>query len=213
MLVSSSGCAHSPMTLTLSGLSTVYGPDGANARVCCATFAPPARAVPSATAATAARTTPKRFTSLPPHLGRPVRQPAHNVGLLRTHRSRQDCSSRARATLRSRHRHVKRVRPKPHQRTGLNIPMLAAQRRELILHEVRNGHGAGVVALAQQFEVSEMTVRRDLARLAREGRLKRVHGGAIPEDGEPPFARIAVEAPDAKARIGRAAAELLADEQ
>jgi DeoR/GlpR family transcriptional regulator of sugar metabolism len=91
--------------------------------------------------------------------------------------------------------------------------MLAAQRRELILHEVRNGRGAGVVDLAQQFEVSEMTVRRDLAQLAREGRLKRVRGGAMTDDGEPPFARIAVEASDAKSRIGRAAAGLLAEEQ
>jgi DeoR/GlpR family transcriptional regulator of sugar metabolism len=91
--------------------------------------------------------------------------------------------------------------------------MLAAQRRELILHEVRNGQGAGVVALAEQFDVSEMTVRRDLAQLAREGRLKRVRGGAVTQLGEPPFAAIEVEAHAAKDRIGRAAAELVADGQ
>jgi DeoR/GlpR family transcriptional regulator of sugar metabolism len=91
--------------------------------------------------------------------------------------------------------------------------MLAAQRRELILEEVRTGHGAGVVALAQRFDVSEMTVRRDLAQLAREGRLKRVRGGAMTDRGEPPFARIAVEGLDEKNRIGRAAAGLLAEGQ
>ena len=66
--------------------------------------------------------------------------------------------------------------------------MLAAQRRELILDAVRSGQTAGVVELAQRFDVSEMTVRRDLAQLAREGKLTRVHGGAVSEREEPPFA-------------------------
>src|SRR5262249_21711626 len=45
--------------------------------------------------------------------------------------------------------------------------MLAAQRRGLILDAVLSETGAGVVELAQRFSVSEMTVRRDLAQLAR----------------------------------------------
>jgi DeoR/GlpR family transcriptional regulator of sugar metabolism len=89
--------------------------------------------------------------------------------------------------------------------------MLAAQRRQLILRAVRDERVAGVVELAQRFDVSEMTVRRDLAHLAREGKLVRVHGGAISEREEPPFAEIAVERLDAKERIGRAAAELVRD--
>jgi DeoR/GlpR family transcriptional regulator of sugar metabolism len=91
--------------------------------------------------------------------------------------------------------------------------MLAEQRRELILHAVRNGRGAEVVELARRFDVSEMTVRRDLARLAREGKLTRVHGGAVSDRGEPPFAQIAVERLDEKRRIGRAAAGLVANGQ
>jgi DeoR/GlpR family transcriptional regulator of sugar metabolism len=91
-------------------------------------------------------------------------------------------------------------------------PMLADQRRELILHAVRNGPGAEVEELARRFDVSKMTVRRDLARLAREGRLTRVHGGAM-TDPEPPFAQIAVERLDAKQRIGRAAAGLVENGQ
>ena len=51
--------------------------------------------------------------------------------------------------------------------------MIPAQRRQLIVHAVRTGRGAGVVELAQQFDVSEMTVRRDLAHLARERKLTR----------------------------------------
>jgi DeoR/GlpR family transcriptional regulator of sugar metabolism len=85
--------------------------------------------------------------------------------------------------------------------------VLAARRRQLILQAVRTGRGAGVVELAQQFDVSEMTVRRDLAHLAGEGMLTRVHGGAVSD--EPPFAEIAVERLEEKARIGRAAAELV----
>ncbi len=91
--------------------------------------------------------------------------------------------------------------------------MLAARRRELILDAVRSGSSAAVVELAERFSVSEMTVRRDLARLAREGKLKRVHGGAVHDRGEPPFAAIAVERLDEKKRIGQAAAELVADGQ
>jgi len=91
--------------------------------------------------------------------------------------------------------------------------MLAAQRRELILDAVRSGESAGVVELAQRFDVSEMTVRRDLAQLALEGRLKRVHGGAVSDREEPPFEQIAVERLAAKDRIGRAAAALVEDGQ
>jgi DeoR/GlpR family transcriptional regulator of sugar metabolism len=91
--------------------------------------------------------------------------------------------------------------------------MLAARRRELMLEAVRAGRGAQVAELARHFAVSEMTVRRDLARLAREGKLTRVHGGAVQDRAEPPFAEIAVERLDAKQRIGRAAADLVEDGQ
>ena len=91
--------------------------------------------------------------------------------------------------------------------------MLAAQRRQLILQAVRSGRGAGVVELAHRFDVSEMTVRRDLAQLADQGMLTRVHGGAVTTRDEPPFAEIAVERLDEKERIGRAAAELVRDGQ
>jgi DeoR/GlpR family transcriptional regulator of sugar metabolism len=91
--------------------------------------------------------------------------------------------------------------------------MLAAQRRELILDAVRTGHTAEVVELARRFAVSEMTVRRDLAQLALEGRLKRVHGGAVSDREEPPFAQIAVERLTEKERIGRAAAALVTEGQ
>jgi DeoR/GlpR family transcriptional regulator of sugar metabolism len=77
---------------------------------------------------------------------------------------------------------------------------------------VRDGTSqVGDLALA--FRVSEMTVRRDLRQLAREGRLERVHGGAVSVEREPPFAEIAVERLTAKDRIGAAAAALVQDGQ
>jgi DeoR/GlpR family transcriptional regulator of sugar metabolism len=89
--------------------------------------------------------------------------------------------------------------------------VLPAQRRQLILDTIRSGHSAGVVELARRFSVSEMTVRRDLARLAGEGKLTRVYGGALPERDEPPFSQIATQRLAEKQRIGRAAAALVGE--
>lgn len=91
--------------------------------------------------------------------------------------------------------------------------LLAAQRWRLILRAVRSGEAAQVAELARRFGVSEMTVRRDLAHLAGEGKLIRVHGGAFSDADEPPFAAIEVVRAEAKARIGRAAAALVSDGQ
>jgi DeoR/GlpR family transcriptional regulator of sugar metabolism len=90
--------------------------------------------------------------------------------------------------------------------------MLPAQRRQAILRAVRSGT-AHVTALAEEFGVSEMTVRRDLHALARDGKLERVRGGAVNVESERPFSEIAVERLEAKDRIGRAAAALVEDGQ
>jgi DeoR/GlpR family transcriptional regulator of sugar metabolism len=90
--------------------------------------------------------------------------------------------------------------------------MLAAERRQQILRAVRAGT-AQVSELAERFAVSEMTVRRDLAELERDGKLARVHGGAVSVSVEPPFAQIAVERLEVKDRIGRAAVALVEDGQ
>ncbi len=89
--------------------------------------------------------------------------------------------------------------------------MLRAQRRQEILNAVRSGT-AQVTDLAAAFGVSEMTVRRDLRDLEDEGKLTRVHGGAVAAD-EPSFAEVVVERLDRKGRIGAAAAELVQDGQ
>ena len=56
--------------------------------------------------------------------------------------------------------------------------MLAAQRRDLILAEVRRTGAARVSDLTQTLGVSDMTIRRDLEFLATHGLIEKVHGGA-----------------------------------
>jgi DeoR/GlpR family transcriptional regulator of sugar metabolism len=90
--------------------------------------------------------------------------------------------------------------------------MLPAQRRQEILRAVRSGR-SHVAELAAEFGVSDMTVRRDLRDLEREGKLTRVHGGAVGVTQERPFAEIEVERFDRKDAIGAAAAKLIEDGQ
>ena len=56
-----------------------------------------------------------------------------------------------------------------------------AERREQLLKFIRkNGH-ARAVDLPHLFDVSIATIRRDLARLEKEGRIQRTRGGAVLE--------------------------------
>ena len=90
--------------------------------------------------------------------------------------------------------------------------MLPAERRERILRAVRAGT-TQVGQLAEEFGVSEMTVRRDLGDLEREGKLTRVHGGAVGATAERPFAEIAVERFEQKDAIGALAASSIDEGQ
>jgi DeoR family transcriptional regulator, aga operon transcriptional repressor len=56
----------------------------------------------------------------------------------------------------------------------------AADRRERLAASIARRGFARVVDLAREADVSEVTVRTDLAALESEGRVARVHGGAIP---------------------------------
>ncbi len=66
-------------------------------------------------------------------------------------------------------------------------------------------------AVAAQLRVSRETIRRDLMLLERDGRIRRVHGGAVRADPPPerPFRTRKRIQMDAKRRIGRAAAALI----
>ena len=69
--------------------------------------------------------------------------------------------------------------------------MLAAQRRSLILAELGRDGTVRVSDLVARLGVSDMTVRRDLQALHRQGLLEKVHGGAMavaePSTAEPGF--------------------------
>lgn len=95
-----------------------------------------------------------------------------------------------------------------------NPNLLAEQRRALILDEVRRRGGVRVNELTRKLGVSDMTVRRDLDALSRQGVLEKVHGGAVPvaeaSTHEPGFEAKSGLEPTAKEDIARAAAELVA---
>ncbi|MFD3306712.1 DeoR/GlpR family DNA-binding transcription regulator [Streptomyces sp. NPDC058694] len=95
-----------------------------------------------------------------------------------------------------------------------NQNLLAEQRRALILDEVRRRGGVRVNELTRKLGVSDMTVRRDLDALARQGVVEKVHGGAVPvveaSTHEPGFeAKSGLEL-TAKEDIARAAAAMVA---
>ena len=60
--------------------------------------------------------------------------------------------------------------------------MFNVERREQILALVRERHSMTVHAIAARLYISESTVRRDLAELEREGKLRRTFGGAVLEE-------------------------------
>ncbi|MFH9423636.1 DeoR/GlpR family DNA-binding transcription regulator [Streptomyces sp. NPDC017529] len=86
--------------------------------------------------------------------------------------------------------------------------MYAAERQQEILRLARESGRVDVLSLAEEFQVTAETVRRDLKALDRAGLVRRVHGGAIPAgrlDFEPDLAERDTVAADEKQRIARAA--------
>lgn len=91
---------------------------------------------------------------------------------------------------------------------------LKEERQQLILEVLREDRRATVAELSHRFDVSQVTVRRDLRELAARGVLRRAHGGAfaaVPAPPEPPVVQRMTQAENCKACIGRAAAALVAD--
>src|SRR3954447_9929024 len=88
--------------------------------------------------------------------------------------------------------------------------MLTRQRKEYLLDLL--GKTGQIVAktISQELGLSEDTIRRDLRELAAEGRLQRVHGGALPSS--PAVADFAARqqlAPEGKRAVGKAAASMI----
>lgn len=88
--------------------------------------------------------------------------------------------------------------------------MLTARRKELLLHMLATDGQIVAKSVAQTLELSEDTIRRDLRELAAEGKLQRVHGGALP--ASPAIADFAARtqlASSGKEKIGARAAHIV----
>jgi DeoR family transcriptional regulator of aga operon len=90
--------------------------------------------------------------------------------------------------------------------------LVPEERRRLILEMLHERRSVTVTALEQQFGISPMTARRDLMILAREGRARRTHGGAILPDlaaHEDSFRHRLEQEVAAKQRLAQAVLETL----
>jgi len=84
------------------------------------------------------------------------------------------------------------------------------QRRHIIITEVNSVGEVSVEALAKRFDISEVTIRKDLAALEKSGLLLRRYGGAVPlpnEITEAKESKVSVQ----KQAIAKAAASLIKD--
>lgn len=111
------------------------------------------------------------------------------------------------------------TRREPHPRGDVATipPAPPAARRNGLLHLIQSRRFVTVADVAREVGISEMTVRRDLDALAREGKVQRSHGGAVPSfqvmETEPSFAaRQGVQAA-AKRAIAHTAAALVQPRQ
>jgi len=90
--------------------------------------------------------------------------------------------------------------------------LLKEERQQQILDALQENNRVTVPELSLRFGTSDVTIRRDLADLAAEGKLQRTHRGAlkvVPAPPEPPVVqRLSLEQTE-KEQIGRAAAALV----
>ncbi|CDZ31303.1 Transcriptional regulator, DeoR family [Neorhizobium galegae bv. officinalis] len=88
--------------------------------------------------------------------------------------------------------------------------MLTTQRKSLILDILRREGQVIAKRAAEEFSLSEDTIRRDLREMAAEGLLRRVHGGAMPISPDlPDLSARRMVSSDVKQRLGRAAAGMV----
>jgi DeoR/GlpR family transcriptional regulator of sugar metabolism len=104
--------------------------------------------------------------------------------------------------------HIQAMIAKPSSRAG----RLAPNRHNEILKQISLTGVVSVGELAEYFDVSRETIRRDLKQLAARNQLDIVHGGAArPEAEEPPYEFRSSENAEGKAVIAQLAVKLVAD--
>jgi DeoR/GlpR family transcriptional regulator of sugar metabolism len=96
-----------------------------------------------------------------------------------------------------------------------NTDLLGLERQERIAKLLEQKGTLTVAEISELFGVSEATVRRDLAALAAQNMIRRVHGGAmrlqVVATSESPILQRQQERAEIKKRIGQAAARLIHD--
>jgi len=96
------------------------------------------------------------------------------------------------------------------------IELSSLERQQKLTRLLEQMGRLSVSQICDHFDISEATARRDLETLAEQGKLQRVHGGAIPVEQAPPELPILereTEQTDEKTRIGRAVTNLIADNE
>ncbi|QGP91957.1 Glucitol operon repressor [Neomoorella glycerini] len=92
--------------------------------------------------------------------------------------------------------------------------MFASERKQKIIEILEHTPAVRVAELSELFQVSEVTIRRDLQELEAAGLLKRTHGGAVSittASFEPTLIEKEEEHLEEKKAIARAALDLIAD--
>src|SRR5215467_5116149 len=90
--------------------------------------------------------------------------------------------------------------------------MLAAERRRLIAESIRSKGVVSVAEMAEALGTTEITLRRDLRSMARDGVLVRTHGGAVlpaTTGHEPSYTEKSQMAAAEKAAIARMALDMV----
>lgn len=90
----------------------------------------------------------------------------------------------------------------------------STQRRASIVDRLESAGSVSVAELVDEYGVSEMTIRRDLAELEKAGVLRRFHGGALIDrrrSYEPPYLLRERQNTDAKRSLAVACADLIGE--
>ncbi|WP_165822416.1 DeoR/GlpR family DNA-binding transcription regulator [Paenibacillus montanisoli] len=86
------------------------------------------------------------------------------------------------------------------------------ERRNRILEIIQKKNRVSVAELSKEFNLGEITIRRDLSELEERGLIRRTHGGAIPIDNgldEPPLKEREMRNRSQKERIAQFVAQLI----
>lgn len=98
------------------------------------------------------------------------------------------------------------------RRVAMSSILSSFERQNQILQLINRNQRISATEVCATFDVSQATARRDLEALASQGKVQRVHGGAITLRKAPPELPILqrqAEQADEKSRIGQAAAALI----